>query len=153
MQASNSSKALQNIGDSAKTLNVLIAGLDESINKSLIPSVQEVLEQQNQSLLKSQADLQQNLQQMSQATMQLQSTLADADKVIADPNLKLAIENLTKSSENTAEATKHLANVADAGEQTARYYQKKLTTPASFAEQLFRFVLNAGSQARILLAK
>ncbi len=44
----------------------------------------------------------------------------------------------------------HADNILGAGEKTALYYEKKLTTPASFARKLSDFILQSGSEARIL---
>ena len=47
-------------------------------------------------------------------------------------------------------ASGHADNILGSGERTAKYYEKKLTTPATFARKLTDFVLQSGSEARIL---
>jgi hypothetical protein len=68
-----------------------------------------------------------------------------------------AVANLDESSARLANfmgymqsAGGHADNILGSGERTAKYYEKKLTTPASFAQKLAHFVLESGSEARIL---
>lgn len=68
-----------------------------------------------------------------------------------------AIANLDESSARLANtlaylqsAGGHADNILGSGERTAFYYEKKLTTPATFVRKLTDFVLQSGSEARIL---
>lgn len=149
-QAAESTAILSASKGALDRIQTLVARTDFNLNDALIPQLSADLKQQNEALLEGQAKLRGNLDQMQQATVQLQTTLASANAVIADPAIKQSILNLEKATEQTTVAVTHLAGITDAGEQTARYYQKKLTTPQGFFKTLLQFVLDAGSKARVL---
>lgn len=65
-------------------------------------------------------------------------------------DLQPIFANLATASENVASGTGHADKILLDGEKTANYYEKKLTTPATFAQKLAGAVLSYGSEARIL---
>lgn len=94
------------------------------------------------------------------ATLALKPTFDNAAKatssaatLLSDPSISLALHNLEDLTAHANQSTEHLEAVTAAGERTALYYEKRLTTPQSFLKTLVQAVLQLGSQARILLAK
>lgn len=65
-------------------------------------------------------------------------------------NLDESSARLANSMGYLQSASGHADQILGSGERTARYYEKKLTTPASFARKLSNFILQSGSEARIL---
>lgn len=151
-QSQNTSKAMSNVSVAAERLSTFVSRTDNSVNSVLLPALSTSIEQQNAALLETQKDLQANLSQMAQATAELQKTLVAADAVIADPAIKVSLQNLADASESASDATEHLSGITAAGQRTAEYYEKKLSTPQSFAKTLLQAVLQLGSQARILFS-
>ncbi|MGB7849177.1 MAG: hypothetical protein WBL63_26425 [Candidatus Acidiferrum sp.] len=149
-QSESTLQAMSNVAAAAKQITGLVSRTDESINSSLIPSITKAVNDQNALLGESQKNLQANLVETLKASQQLQKTLADADATIADPAIKESIENLAVATKNASDATGHLSEITAAGERTADYYEKKLTTPAGFLKTFVKVVLELGSQARIL---
>jgi hypothetical protein len=152
-QASATTQAMYDVSAAANKLTIFVSRTDDSVNSKIIPKLSMALEQQNSALLQSQSDLQANLAQMLQATQQLQQTLSDADAVIADPKIKESLDHLATATENASEAMHHVSGITEAGENTARYYEHRLTSPQSFFKTLLEAMLQLGSQARILFNK
>jgi hypothetical protein len=152
-QSESTLQAMSNVAVAAKQITGLVSRTDESINSSLIPSLTKAINDQNALLGESQQNLQANLLQTLKASQQLQKTLADADATIADPAIKQSIENLAVATKNASDSTEHLSQITASGERTAQYYEKKLTTPAGFLKTFVQFVLQVGSEARILIGK
>jgi len=65
-------------------------------------------------------------------------------------NLQETSAQFAIASKSFASASGHADKILLDGEKTADYYEKKLTTPASFVRKLSDFVLQSGSEARIL---
>ncbi len=65
-------------------------------------------------------------------------------------NLDESSGRLANSMGYLQSASGHADQILGSGERTARYYEKKLTTPASFVRKLSNFILQSGSEARIL---
>ena len=61
-------------------------------------------------------------------------------------------ENLNATTEQWKLASMHAANILASGEHTASYYEKKLTTPASFARTLATGLLDVGAKAGSIAA-
>jgi DNA-binding transcriptional MerR regulator len=152
-QISSTTKVLSSVDAAVARFTSFVSSTDNSLNSNFLPTLSTTVREQNRALLESQKDLQENLAGIVSATQQLQKTLADADAQISNPAIKESLEHLTIATADAAEATKHLANITAAGERTAAYYEKRLTTPQSFFKTLAQFILQAGSQARILLNK
>ena len=116
-------------------------------------------DQQLNGLLLPDADRQLNL--TAEATQGTFSSLDHASSALAfqlnDLDLGPTMANLSESSARLADtmaylqqASGHADNILASGERTTLYYEKKLTTPASFARKLSDFILQSGSEARIL---
>ncbi len=65
-------------------------------------------------------------------------------------NLDESSARLANSMDYLQSASGHADQILGSGERTARYYERKLTTPASFVRKLSNFILQSGSEARIL---
>lgn len=65
-------------------------------------------------------------------------------------NLDESSARLANSMGYLQSASGHADHILGSGERTAAYYERKLTTPASFARKLSSFILQSGSEARIL---
>ena len=152
-QASSTTKAMSNVSAAAARLSGFISRTDNSLNASLVPTINAAIVQENQSLLKTQADLQAELSQMAQATAEAQKVLIAAEAQINNPSLQRSVDNLALATQDAASAVKHLDNITADGEKTADYYAKRLTTPQSFVKTLAEAILQLGSQARLLLNK
>lgn len=120
-------------------------------------------------LLLDHTDKQLNLTLLPDADRQLNLTAEAAQTSVASighagdalafqlDNLQPILANVDRSSaqflvtaQNIALASEHGNAILLDGEKTADYYSKKLMTPATFAQKLAHFVLESGSEARIL---
>jgi len=61
-------------------------------------------------------------------------------------------ENLREGTAQLSLASGHANNILASGERTAAYYEKKLTTPASFAERTGKALLDVGSKLGNIMA-
>ena len=113
---------------------LLLDHTDKQLNGSLLPDV----------------DRQFNLTaESAQASFSSLTHAGDALTFQID-DLQPIFANLATASENVASGTGHADKILLDGEKTANYYEKKLTTPATFAQKLAGAVLSYGSEARIL---
>jgi hypothetical protein len=152
-QSESTTFALSSTKETLASLNSLVKRTDVSLNESVLPNLAAAVNLGSQDLSKSQADLQANLKQMLATTQQAQKTLVDVDRQVSNPSVQASIDNLATAMKNASKATQHLAGITKAGEETAQYYEKRLTTPQSFFKTLLQAVLQLGSQARILFDK
>ena len=137
----------------AAAARLVLVRTDKSLNDILVPRLARQLEDAD--ILTEQA-----AQDLHATVMALQPTLENlarasqnAADTIADPEIKASLANLEETTKQSSVAMAHLADITAAGDETARYYQKKLTTPEGFLKTLANFVLDWGSKARLLLAK
>lgn len=136
--------------DSDKTVKALRIAVDRAA--LLMKHADE-----SQLLLTTDADRQLNLTaESAQVSLASIGHAGDALAFRLD-DLQPTIANLDRSSEqflvtanNLALASAHGNAILLDGEKTADYYSKKLMTPATFAQKLAHFVLESGSEARIL---
>lgn len=128
------------------------ASTDVVLN-SLLSQSTTAIDQQNQSLLETQAKLRESLTAMNQATMQLQGTLASADRVISSPELQKSLASLAESSQHTSEATAHLAATTKDVQQVADAFRSDYLKPKNRAVAYLKAILGLGSQGRILFNK
>lgn len=149
-QASATTKAMSNVSVAVSQFSSFISKTDNSVNALLVPNINNVIVQENQSLLQTQADLQANLKEVLYTTTQLQKTIQDADAQISNPDVQKSLDNLAAATQNATSATKHLDTVTADAEKTADYYTKRLTTPQSFLKTVGQAILQLGSEARIL---
>ena len=61
-------------------------------------------------------------------------------------------ENLREGTAELTSASAHADKILASGERTAAYYEKKLTTPASFAERTAKTLLDVGSKLGNIMA-
>lgn len=151
-QAEQSTKLLKDSTEALTRVSLLVSHADTALNQKMIPSISTAIENEDRALLSAQTKLGSNLDAMLAATQQLQKTLADADAVIADPKVKESVDSLADATKHASEATEHLSGITAAGERTANYYEKRLTTPQSFVKTVVQAILQLGSQARILFS-
>jgi hypothetical protein len=104
-QALQTTKAMSNVSAAANQLSSFISRTDNSLNALLVPNINSAIVQENQSLLKTQGDLQENLLQLSKAISQSNKVLSDADAQITSPDIKIAMDNFATSSNNLSAAT------------------------------------------------
>lgn len=67
-------------------------------------------------------------------------------------DLQPVFANLQETSAQFASASGHADKILGSGERTAKYYEVKLTTPATFAHKLAMGVLDVGSKAGNIMA-
>lgn len=113
---------------------LLLKHTDEQLNSSFLPDAERQLQLTTESAQASFASL-------THASDALTFQIDDLQPIFA---------NLDTASANVASGTGHADKILGDGEKTADYYEKKLTTPATFARKLADFVLQSGSEARIL---
>lgn len=145
----------------AETLH-LAATIDEArkdgrASRATLDSFRQVLIDFHQQVVPS---VTKTVSDIDDATLALKPTFdsaaratASAATLMSDPSILLALHNLEDLTAHANQSTEHLEAVTAAGERTALYYEKRLTTPQSFMKTLVQAVLQLGSQARILLAK
>lgn len=153
VQAENSSAVLKAAKESLNGVSAFVTRTDASLNQHLLPTIDSAISSQSNALLETQQQLQSNLQDMQRATGQLQATLADADAVIADPNLRASIFNLEQATANTSQAIAHLEGSLKDVQEVADYEKKQIMRPVALWKTIAKFLLQGGSQARILFAK
>ena len=113
---------------------LLLKHTDEQLNGSLLPDFDRQLSLTSES---------------AQASFSSITHAGDALTFEID-DLQPIFANLGAASANVASGTEHADKILLDGERTANYYEKKLTTPATFAQKLAGAVLSYGSEARIL---
>ena len=133
-QTSETTQAMSNLSGAARNLSGFISRTDESLNSRVLPSLTDMLTQQNSALLESQKRLQENLQSIAETTQQAQMVLVDADKVIAGPELKTTLDKVATSSENLASATEHADKSMAKVEQGVTYEVNELMKPVNKAK-------------------
>jgi hypothetical protein len=138
--------------DSDKTVKALRIAVDRAA--LLMKHADE-----SQILLTADADRQLNLTaeaaqssiaSIGHATDALTFEINDLQPILA--NMDRSSAQFLVTADNLALASAHGNKILLDGEKTADYYEKKLTTPATFAQKLAHFVLGSGSEARILFA-
>ena len=142
-QAEETSQAMSNVSAAASQLTTFVSRTDDSVNSLLLPTLTSSIEAQNASLLETQKELRENLYQMGQATAQLQSTLADADKIILNPNIKESIDNLNLTAQNVAKATSEGAATMQTIHTTVDYEAKELMRPVKKVQAVWHFVVRS----------
>lgn len=138
-QARETTLAMSNVTAAAEKFSGLISRTDNSLNSRLLPALTKLAEDQNAALLKSQAALQVNLAEMSQATQQAQKVLDDADAQIASPQVKLTLDNVAASSENLAKATADASATIASVRQGVEYEVHEITKPVSAVKKVVLF--------------
>ena len=113
---------------------LLLKHTDEQLNGSLLPDFDRQLSLTSES---------------AQASFSSITHAGDALTFQID-DLQPIFANLGAASANVASGTGHADKILLDGEKTADYYERKLTTPATFAQKLAGAVLSYGSEARIL---
>lgn len=113
---------------------LLLKHTDEQLNGSLLPDFDRQLTLTSES---------------AQASFSSITHAGDALTFQID-DLQPIFANLGAASANVASGTGHADKILSDGEKTADYYERKLTTPATFAQKLAGAVLSYGSEARIL---
>lgn len=73
-----------------------------------------------------------------------------AAKTLSDPSIKVTLDNIEMATYSGKQSLEHVEGITGAGQRTAEYYEKRLTTPQSFFKTLLQFILDSGSKARIL---
>ena len=139
-QTSETTQAMSNLSGAARNLSGFISRTDESLNSRVLPSLTDMLTQQNSALLESQKRLQENLQSIAETTQQAQMVLVDADKVIADPNIKLAMDNLATASQNAASATAEASATMASIHKGVDYEVHEITKPVSAVKKAMLFI-------------
>jgi len=142
-QASATTKAMSNVSAVAGQLSGFISRTDNSLNALLVPSLNNAIVQENQSLLKTQANLQENLSQMLVATQQLQRTLAAAETQINSPDIKIAMDNLAETSEHAATATREGAATMAKVHEAVSYEVAELEKPVKKIKVIWDFTLRS----------
>ena len=146
----NANKVLVDTRETVAKLNRILGRTDVSINQVLIPQVVTSLQQNNKDLHDVSLAATQSLSQLTKETVPLiqaaAATAENAAKATGDPAIKESMESLAKSGKNIEAATASLASIAKHGDETAEYYEKKLTTPKTFAVKVGGFLLDLFSK-------
>jgi hypothetical protein len=122
-------KALRLVVDRA---GLLMKHTDEQLNSSLLPDI-------DRELVSTSRAAQTSITSVGQVADTL--TLKLNDLPMSD--IAAHLDEATLHIEGTALALQH---TSESGEHVAKYYEKKLTTPASFAQRLAMGALSIGSQ-------
>jgi hypothetical protein len=141
--SADSDKTVKALRIAVDRASLLLDHTDKQLNGSLLP------------------DADRHLNLTATAAQGALSSLDHASSALAfqvdQLDLGPALANFDESSARLANvmgylqsASGHADNILGSGERTATYYEKKLTTPATFARKLSDFVLQSGSEARIL---
>src|SRR5258708_15272393 len=130
-QALQTTKAMSSVSVAAGRLSSFISRTDDSLNVLLAPSINNAIVQENQSLLKTQADLQGNLLELSKAISQSNKVLNDADAHINSPDIQLTLDNVATSSANLASATNEAAASMKTIHVGLEYELKQLEAPVT----------------------
>lgn len=142
-QSAQTTLAMSNVSAAAENLSTFISKTDNSLNSDILPSLSTSIREQNASLLKSQQSLQENLAQLSTATIQVQATLATADKVLGDPRIPESLQNI-------ADGTKHLANSTADVQTVADKFASDFTKPKNRIVAYVKGIADLGSKFRLL---
>jgi hypothetical protein len=151
--ADQSKYATRALGSSQATLaslQTLVRRTDASLNGSVLPSLAASLNEQNQALSGNQARLGANLDELKTTTKALRQMVEDADGQISSPDIKASLDNLTLSSKDMATGMANLAGVTKDAKDAADFELAQLKKPANFWLGVLKFVLNYGSDARVL---
>jgi ABC-type transporter Mla subunit MlaD len=141
-------------------LRLNLVRLNRSINDELVPKLAAVLTDTDDLSRQAAGNLNDAARQLQPSLQNLSRASAAAADAMSDPHIRETLANVDTASAGVAGASQRLnasmANVdgmtAD-GKRVTDYYAKKLTTPEGFWKAVLSFVLQAGSQARILLGK
>jgi hypothetical protein len=135
-QSKQSTQALTNLNAAAKSLDSLITSTNSSLNVSLLPSLSRAIDDQNEALKKSEANI-------DAAVTVATATLADADKIVADPAIKASLDNLSAASKSTAETTKEAAASMAEVHEAINYEVKELEKPVKKIKVVWDFTLRS----------
>jgi ABC-type transporter Mla subunit MlaD len=115
---------------------MLLDKTDKQLNTSLLPDLDREV------ILTSQS-AQSAFGSLGHAADQVAFTVDDLPPIF---------ENLREGTAQLALASGHANNILASGEHTAAYYDKKLTTPLSFARQVGNVLLDTGSKLGNIMA-
>jgi hypothetical protein len=116
---------------------LLLAHTDARLNDSFLPDADRQLNLTAEAAQGAFGSIGHAGDSLTNSIQDLQPTFAHLDETSAQ---------LAVASQYFASASGHANNILDDGEKTAAYYEKKLTTPASFAEKLGYGLLDVGSK-------
>ena len=139
-QVLQTTKAMSNVSAAASRLSSFISRTDNSLNVLLAPSINNAIVQENQSLLKTQADLQENLLELSKAISQSNKVLSDADAQINNPAIKESVDSLAEAAQNTASATSEAAASMTKVREGVTYEVNELMKPVRKAKVVLLFI-------------
>ena len=122
---------------------LLLSHTDEQLNGRVLPDLTLQFDAISQ-------DAQMTLGTLGHAGDALTSQINDLGPTVA--NLGETSSRLAIAAGSGAEAVAHADHILADGEKTADYYEKKLTTPASFAHRVAMTLLDVGSKLGSIMA-
>jgi len=128
--SADSDKTVKALRLTTDRLALLMKHTDEQLNSSLLPDLDRQL-----NLTTEQAQL--TLGSIGHASDALTFQINDLGPIVA---------NLSETSAQLALSSQHADKILADGEHTADYYEKRLTTPASFAKRVGMTLLDVGSK-------
>jgi hypothetical protein len=135
-QSKQSTQALTNLNAAAKSLDSLLISTDKSLNLSLLPSLSAAINDQNEALKKSEANI-------DAAVTIATATIEDADRVVSSPRLPEAVDNLADSSKSVAIATAAGAATMQKVQSGVTYEVDQIEKPVKKVKVIFLFILTA----------
>lgn len=126
-----------------------VTHLDASLT-TLVNRSSEAIDQQNQSLLQTQAKLRDNLDQMQKATEQLQASIASANLVLANPSIPRSLGNIDRATAQMADSMTNLTAATNNVKVVADAFKNDFVRPKNRAWAYIKALLGLGSQGRIL---
>jgi hypothetical protein len=133
-QAKVTTDALRSLSASAKSLDGLISSTDRSLNLSLLPSLSRAIDDQNEALKKSEANI-------DAVVTVATATIEDADRQIANPRIAESVDNLADSSKSLSIATASGAASMQKVQQGVEYEVNSLMKPVRKAKAVLLFVV------------
>jgi hypothetical protein len=143
-QSKLSTAVLASTRETLASLQTLARRTDASLNDSVLPVLAGAVAHQDQALLESQKQLQQNLSQMGQATAEAQKVLADADVQISNPAIKESLDGLAEASKQLNASMEQATAIATDGRQVADKFRETYLKPQKFAWQLLKELIGLG---------
>jgi hypothetical protein len=139
--SADSDKTVKALRIAVDRASLLLDHTDKQLNDSLLPDA-------DRQLNLTAASAQFSFSSIGHAGDALTLQLNDLGPTLT--NLQESSGQMAIAAKYFASASGHADNILGSGERTAKYYEKKLTTPATFAQKLAGAVLSYGSEARIL---
>jgi len=134
--SADSDKTVKALRLTVDRASLLLDHTDKQLNGAILPDVDRQLNLTAQSAQLAFASL-------GHASDQIAFSVSDLPPIF---------DNLREGTAELASASGHADKILASGEHTAAYYEKKLTTPASFAERTGKALLDVGSKLGNIMA-